>query len=60
MSFNRVLLALLLAFVLGGCATVDRIDELDCPEVSNKDGDETDGGVGGTGKLPDRCRNGGD
>ncbi len=71
MSWRRTMVCLgLLALLLSGCSS-SRTDVepnpdlgqdtyVSCPPASKDGGDETDGGVGGTGKLPEHCRDRGE
>ena len=70
MNWRRTLASAVLFALLAGCASgpADVEPEADdgqdtylsCPPASKDGGDETDGGVGGTGKLPEQCRDRGE
>lgn len=71
MSWRRIMVCLsLLTPLLSACTTgpadvepnpdLGKDTYVTCPPASKDGADETDGGVGGTGKLPEQCRDRGE
>lgn len=70
MSWRGMVTCLGLIALLAGCSAshtdvepgseLDPDTSLSCPPSAKDGGDETDGGVGGTGKLPEQCRDRGE